>query len=266
MDHAESAPPESASDRKRLVAFGLRPATQPSLEIVPAARWRDWMNETNVRFANRCLPLLMANEAGWLLLNPYGFEADWSGADDPGAITITPDGSPVPPWRCVHSNFGYGILTWAVPYLFRTPDGYNTLARGPANLPKDGISALEGLVETDWSTATFTMNWKFTRPGRVRFERDEPFCMIVPQRRGELESFTPEIRPVDAEPEVARGYREWDAGRDELRRRKFLGMYFQEHADDADGWEKAYFRGRTSDGRQAAGHQTKLRLLPFRRG
>ena len=42
------------------------------------------------------------------------------------------------------SHFGYGILTWTLPYLFRTPPDWNLLARGPSNLPKDGIQALEG--------------------------------------------------------------------------------------------------------------------------
>ena len=93
----------------------------------------------------------------------------------------------------VGTMFGYGVLTWTIPYLFRTDPGWNLLARGPANLPQDGVSALEGLVETDWATATFTMNWKMTRPGLpVRFEAGEPFCQIVPQRRHELEAFRPQ--------------------------------------------------------------------------
>ena len=64
----------------------------------------------------------------------------------------------------VSSNFGYGIVTWYLPYLFRTSPGYNLWVRGPVNSPKDGIVPLEGLVETDWAEATFTVNWKITRP------------------------------------------------------------------------------------------------------
>ena len=59
-------------------------------------------------------------------------------------------------------NFGHGVLTWHLNYLFRTSPGYNLYARGPANWPKDGIVPLEGIIETDWSVATFTMNWKVT--------------------------------------------------------------------------------------------------------
>ena len=49
------------------------------------------------------------------------------------------------------SHFGDGILTWHLPILFRTPPGYNLLVRGPANYPKDAVSPLEGIVETDWA-------------------------------------------------------------------------------------------------------------------
>ena len=64
----------------------------------------------------------------------------------------------------VASHFGCGIITFKIPYLFRAPQGYNLLARGPANLFKDGISPLEGLIEVDWAVSPFTMNWKVTRP------------------------------------------------------------------------------------------------------
>ena len=37
---------------------GIRQDTWP---YVPRWFWRDWMNATPDRFANRCLPLLMAN-------------------------------------------------------------------------------------------------------------------------------------------------------------------------------------------------------------
>ena len=75
----------------------------------------------------------------------------------------------------VQSHFGEGVITWNIPFLFRTSPGYNLLVRGPSNWIKDGVQALEGIVETDWAVQTFTMDWKFTRPRRwVRFEADEP--------------------------------------------------------------------------------------------
>ena len=51
------------------------------------------------------------------------------------------------------------------------------------------------------------MNWKLTRANLpVIFEAGEPICMIVPQRRGELEAFHPEIRELEEEPEPASAF------------------------------------------------------------
>jgi hypothetical protein len=41
------------------------------------------------------------------------------------------------------------------------------------NSPKDGIAPLTGVIETDWLPYPFTMNWQMTRPGSVRFDKDE---------------------------------------------------------------------------------------------
>jgi len=247
----------------RLTAYHASAPGASLVEIAPGPRWRDWMNATPSRFANRCLPLLMANESGWVLLNPVGFDAVWDGGSERGALTISFDGG-VQRSPGVESLFGEGIITWTIPYLFRTPPGYNLLARGPANWPKDGVCALEGLIETDWATAPFTMNWKVTRPHcAVRFEKDDPFCMIVPSRRGEFEAFAPEIRHVRDDPPTARGWKQWLESREELHVRKFLGLHSGEYEKDLDAWEKDYFRGRGADGREAPEHDTKRRLRPF---
>jgi hypothetical protein len=167
------------SSQPSLIAYytGVR----PRWDIVPAGRWRDWMHATDARFANRCLPLLMANESGWWLLNSHGFTATWDGSKSPAGLEVRYDEEISAQRAPAESNFGYGIVTWRVPYLFRTDPGWNLLARGPANLPKHGASALEGLIETDWSVATFTMNWKLTEPGTaVRFDAGEPICQIAP--------------------------------------------------------------------------------------
>ncbi len=56
------------------------------------------------------------------------------------------------------------------------------------------VFALEGIIETDWTVATFTINWKITRPNvPISFGEGEPICMIVPQRRAELERFRPSL-------------------------------------------------------------------------
>jgi Family of unknown function (DUF6065) len=257
--------PERAAGegQSELVAYHSGP--QPPMAIVAAARWRDWMSATHLRWANRCLPLLMANEAGWFLLNPVAFTATWDGGIDSAAVEIRYDPASESTARYVRSHFGYGVITWGIPYLFRTPPSYNLLVRGPANWPKDGAFALEGLVETDWSVATFTMNWKITRPGTtVSFHADEPFCMIVPQRRSELETFAPSIREFAADPELRHRAKAWADRRHQTQVVKFGGEVVRSAACEGV-WEGDYFRGSLPDGAPIAEHQTKQRLRPFER-
>ena len=245
-----------------LIAYRIGPSTP--MRLIPAPSGRAWMQATVDRFAERCLPLLIANQAGWLVLNSHPLRVTWSGGNDMASITIEYLGG-APPYPAV-SHFGHGILTWHVPYLFRTPPGYNLLVRGPANWPKDGVFPLEGIVESDWTVATFTMNWKLTRPNHpVTVEVDEPICMLLPQRRGELESFHPRVLGIESEPEVRRRFQRWSESRalflQELKRP------LKTPGSDATKpvWQKHYFQGKSPDGGNASEHQTKLRLRDFSR-
>jgi hypothetical protein len=65
----------------------------------------------------------------------------------------------------VSSNFGYGIITWEIPYLFRTPPG----------------------IETDWATSSLSMKMEVARPFKsINFQKDEPIAQkhIIGWRRG----------------------------------------------------------------------------------
>jgi hypothetical protein len=247
-------------DRLPLIAYHREP--RPEMKIVPAGRWREWMNDTTLRFANRCLPLLVANESGWWLLNEREFSASWSGKDHADAITVD-YGERQPPRGRATSIFGYGVLSFEIPWLFRTPPGWDLLVRGPANVVRDGIAPLEGVVETDWSVATFTMNWKFTRPGTVSFAADEPVCMVLPQQRRELERFEPAVRAVEDDPSTHEGWQAFRRGRHNIAVQKFLAEYASGMEDARDGWESHYFRGRRPDGPPAPDHVTKRRLQAF---
>ena len=144
------------------------------------------------RFAYRCLPLSIANAHGWEILCGTGFTAVWNGGTGLDAVTITTDAGGD---AIALSHFGSGVLTFHVPCLFRTDAGVDLMVSGPINRPKDAIAALTGLIETDWSPYSFTMNWQFTRPHTaVRFEKGEPFCHLMPVRRGEIEAVEPELR------------------------------------------------------------------------
>lgn len=237
----------------KLVAYQTH--ARPDMRIVPAPAHRSWMDETSGQFAYRCLPLLIANQAGWYVLNSHQVRIGWDGGEAISSVALEyPEGyAPFP----ASSHFGHGIVTWILPYLFRTPPGYNLLVRGPANCPKEGAYPLEGIIETDWAVSSFTMNWKLTRPGEtITFNKDEPICMIVPQRRGEIELFAPEVRPLEEDPELALRARGWA----ESRRRFLEGL---SSPGSMETWQKHYFQGATPDGSHGENHQTRLKVRQF---
>jgi hypothetical protein len=256
-DELEAKNAESVDrDGPELIAY--RTNHSLDMEVVPATAGRQWMTATK-GFAQRCLPLLMANQAGWFILNGQAMRVTWNGFDGPSGVSIDYLDGCAP--RAASSHFGYGIITWTIPYLFRTSPGFNLLVRGPPNWPKDGICPLEGIVETDWSVATFTMNWRLTRCDHpVTFDAGEPICMLVPQRRAELESFRPTICDIKENGDLTRSHQRWSE-----ERRQFLSDLVRPGSKAAqDGWQKHYFRGETPEGSRAPDHRTRLHLREFR--
>ena len=225
----------------------------PTIEVASAAR--KWMNETMAGFANRCLPLRIANQSGWFILSHERIEVVWDGTVGVNGLVVTKGTLDD---QFLSSHFGHGILTWKMPYLFRTPPGYNLYVRGPANSCKDGASALDGIVETDWAVSTFTMNWKITRIGvPIRFEKGEPICMIFPITRGDIQRFEPEIRRLQDDPELETRFKEWKHSRDEFNQ--------QVHQSGSKGdWQKHYYLGKTNRGEIFPSHQLSVKLRGFR--
>jgi hypothetical protein len=235
----------------KLVAYRL-PNFPAYLKLIPAPADRSWMDLDTAGWANRCLPLRVANQLGWQILNDVPFEAHWGGRPGLDSVQITFKEKRN---KYIQSAFGYGILTWYIPYLFRTSPGYNLVARGPANAPKDGIAPLDGVIETDWAVASFSMNWKFTRPLKiVKFEKDEPICTIIPVRRNEAESFDTEIQNLTGD--LLAEYDAWLESRKQLMDKKHVG-------GAPKGFEAHYVRGETVTGRRFAEHQNKLDLKKF---
>ena len=203
----------------------------------------------------------MANQAGWIIGNPKSFSARWNGGARVEDVAIVFDESP--PDRRISSLFGHGTITWNMPYLFRTPPDINLWVKGPSNWPKDAAWPLEGIVETDWTAATFTMNWKLTRPGQmVRFERGEPICMVVPMPRHLLAELNPIAMPLAENQELHERFRTWSHDRDAFHAK----LAEQDETTIRRGWQKDYFQGRDPGTEPFEGHQTKLNVREFERG
>jgi hypothetical protein len=230
-------------------------------QITPAPVSRTWMSETREGWPTRCLPMLIANQSGWELHNPCAFTATWMGQANDVDIKITPDKRDTGQFLPL-SHFGNGILTWKLPLLFRTPPGYNLLVRGPANYPKDAVCPLEGIVETDWASASFSMSWKLTRKLMpVRFEADEPICMIVPQRRAELEEFAPELRRIESDEDLQCKHEFFLRSRDAAKQ---IEQVERVAAGEPVEWQGDYTRGRHTDGQAGTpDHQTRRHLRSF---
>jgi uncharacterized protein DUF6065 len=233
---------------------------EPDMPLLTAPLSRDWMDETPQRYAYRCLPLSIANQAGWVILNPVTFSACWNGG--PGREDVAVTHAAAAPDPRVSSHFGAGVVTIAIPYLFRTPPMVNLWIKGPTNLIKDGAQALEGIIETDWVLSSFTMNWKLTRPHHpVRFERGEPICMLVPVARGLAEELEPRLSPIQETPTICEQYLRW---RNE--RGQFLEALDRRDPEAvARGWQRDYMKGLRPDGQRVREHQTRLRLREFTR-
>ena len=232
--------------------------------LVPARQQRAWMDAFPHRHPYRCLPMTIANAYGWELLCPADFEAEWNGGRATTDISIRSPGNDEQVRRLVRSHFGGGVLTFHTGYLFHTEPDWELVATGPTNEPKDGIGCLTGVVETHWLPFPFTMNWMFTRPGKVQWRKDEPFCLIYPVLRNAVDQVEPIIRRLDSNEELKEQYVSWSSSRGD-----FLTKLRERDSDVVKaGWQRHYFRGeRVADGAAAENHLKKLHpAKPIRMG
>jgi hypothetical protein len=233
-------------------------------EIVPGDPLRSWMDAYPGRHPYRCLPLSMANTTGWQILCPIGFTAEWNGGPHQQDITLKPE-RPYPDFEhFVTSHFSRGVVTFHPGYLFRTPPGWAMWTTGAPNWLKDGIQPLSGLIETDWLPFPFTMNWAFTRPGRVRFEKGEPFCFITLMEHRKLDNVQPVIKTLESDLVMKGQYEAWQKQRTEFNRR--LSRRDPETVKEA--WQRFYFKGELPDdtGPAPADHVNKRRLKAVKYG
>jgi hypothetical protein len=238
----------------------LHPGWAPLIR--PAESTRDWMTNTPESFAYRCLPLNIANAHGWEILTPCAFDAIWTGGTGTDAVQFRlPPG--VDPATAPVSIFGQGVLTFHIQGLFRTEPGWNLWIGGSPNHLKDGIQPLTGVVETDWSPFTFTMNWRFTRPGAwVHFDAMEPVCFFFPIQRGYLSDIKPAIIPMEKDSDLNSQFKDWSAARVAFQSKIFNKIA----SSPSEKWQKHYYRGQNIGGDvRIDTHETRIRLDDFKK-
>ena len=236
------------------------------VDVRPARNRRDWMNHTPHSYAYRCLPLSIANAHGWEVRAPMTCEAEWNGGSDKKDIQIdfVEDrlrSAGTTPFA--ESHFGSGVLTFNVMIIVETPPGYDLWVMGPANEFKDGIQAMAAVIETYWMPFTFTMNWKFTRPGlKVRFEKGEPFCVFFPIEHRLLERVHPRFENLRENPELERQFELGYYKRAlPIAYRRLKGK--ESKLRERDRFQDWYMKGEMPDGTGVFDHTKRLELKPF---
>jgi hypothetical protein len=224
----------------------------------PASHKREWMNE-NGGHAYRCLPLVIANQMGWVVECPITVTAVWNGSNDPKDTVLSFDGDEAEKAKfapAISSHFGYGIVTFNIPWIFRTPDGVGLCVRGITNSWKDGAIALDAYVETDWLPYPFFMSWRVIRPDfPVTFVKGEPICMIYPHNLIQTENMEAEVTPIEENESLADEYGIWRVTRN-------LGEVWRSKLTQK--WRRRYVQGRTLTDQQAPDHHTtRIKLSKF---
>jgi hypothetical protein len=203
----------------------------------------------------------MANQMGWIIECPVTFWAEWNGnSNHVNAIRFGFHECDHPSVHTrIISQFGSGIITFSMPWLFRTlpPEGQTweqcggpngLMVRGLPNHCKFNCHPLEGYVETWHLNFTFTMNWKITEPNiPVLFEKDEPICFLHPCSIGTLDQTAPVIEQMP--PQVADEFEKWKRSR---------GAFNADPFRRPEEWQKNYMRS------QDPGHRTHIALKSFK--
>ena len=213
--------------------------------IEKASPKRKWMDETSDTYAYRCLPLTIANMLGYHVFSKSVVKASWDGGSSISSVVVEKDS-----FGTACSIFGHGILTFHIDWLIVTEENTNLYITGPLNHVVPNVQALTGIYETDWAPFSFTMNWQFLNPGTVTFNTDDPICHFFPIPRGFIETQQITMKHLSENKELSEEFNRFDKSRS-----KFI-------ASKASGWQKNYFKGLYSDGRQCpiSNHQTKINL------
>src|SRR6516162_5678937 len=101
------------------------------MPISPAPIERAWMNAQVAAY--RCLPMTIANQHGWVIHNARGATVSWNGDQGIDGVAIKFDDSPGAQHPMIWSTFGGGVVSFLIPYLFRTPPSVNLWVKGPTN-------------------------------------------------------------------------------------------------------------------------------------
>ncbi len=231
-----------------LIEIYSMPRTSPSLmDIKPASVKRDWMDDT-YGMAYHCLPLNIANQYGWICHNIKTFTATWNGGMSQDSLSIMQENGE--PTRIALSHFGHGIITIPTDFLIKTPENVSIYIRGVSNYNYENVYPLDGIVESDWLPFTFTMNYKFTKPGSITFKKGDPIFMFFPIDRTYIENFDIVQKSIFSNTELMNKYSKYGEARSDYIKN-----------DTTNKGQKFYVTGNVVDEKATiSNHKRKLKL------
>ncbi len=215
-------------------------------------------------YAYRCIPLLAANTMGWELLNPATSKVRWDGGDLTDAITINTE---MPGRFAAASHFGTGIVTWYLPFVFRTSPDLGLYVTGPGNHDHNDAAPLDAFIRTDWLPFPFTLNWRILRKNTdVEFKAGMPLARIMPFPLAMIDETRLEIDLLNNDPGFKREMDEFGRARQSNIARQQSDAARAADTGEAltgDGvWNAQYVKAKGADQGSATPHQTIFRPAP----
>lgn len=215
---------------------------------------RDWMEVpfnigvtkrvTSFAPAYKCLPLKIGNELGWSVHCPVDFSCVWNGdVETPKGLSIRVEEK----FKTeILSHFGNGILTFQIPYLFRTEKKQALYVRGPTNYYKEYIQYLDAIIETDWMNYTFTYNIKIHKPNcEIFFKKGEPIFSFIPINLNQINSTDLIVEDLEKDKILLKYFNKYG----NLRQKIYSSMCKENYKKEKNGedpkfiWMKDYFKG-----------------------
>ena len=223
-------------------------------KIVKSKPTKDWMDNTQERFAYRCLPMSIVNQISWSVLCPSDIEVTWTGNPSVDSVSVTYLEPTI--YDFAKSEFGHGIVTFHPDFVLQTNRNNCIYMKGPSNSHKRDIQPLEGIVETFWLPFTATMNWKFDKPSTVQFLKGEVLFSFFPIQLDFLETFDVSCIDMADDISLTQKYTSYTESRTE---------HIEIGHTNGESWQKYYMQGKCPYSQiKAEHHKTKINLQDFK--
>lgn len=175
---------------------------------------REWMSQKGQEYSYHCVPLTHANQLGYWIINNADITVYWDGGDQISNIKITAENRSPGDWKLESAHFTIGIITFSIPFIFKTQPGWGLYVGPCPNQPIDGLQGLEAIVETNWLPFTFTMNYKITEKNKViKIPKGLPICRIFPFPLNLNEKTKLEIKSINEYPKLKKAYSDYSESR-----------------------------------------------------